>query len=328
MISALCFLSLLTFQEPDATPSPGATDALQVPEATAPAVNEAASTEGAPPAEVPPPKPPPYSLPFALRPVVVGNVVRLDGTLAMAKPATTVPIMLLASYKLTDELAALVRLGAVQSSPEGADGAFGLMNPVVAGAYALKLDDLRLNFFLGMTVPVGSGGGDTPDAAARGALLSGILARSAMDNAMFAMNYLTIFPGAGIAYVKSGLTAQAEATVLVLNRVRGEAKDADALRVNLTSGLHLGYFLMPTLSLAIELRYQRWLSNPTVTKVADNPSVDNLTLAVGPRVHLDLGGGKWIRPAIVFAFGLDAPMGFGDTGAAYKILQLDVPFSY
>jgi hypothetical protein len=55
------------------------------------------------------PKPPPYSLPWQLRPAVVGNVVRSDTAVAFYKDAagkesgSTVASMLLASYKITDE---------------------------------------------------------------------------------------------------------------------------------------------------------------------------------------------------------------------------------
>src|ERR1041384_439996 len=82
------------------------------PEAAAPA---------APPA--PKPKPPPYSLPWQLRPAVVANVIRSDTTFAFYKDAagkesgSTVASMLLASYKVTEELAPMVRVGVVQNSP-------------------------------------------------------------------------------------------------------------------------------------------------------------------------------------------------------------------
>ncbi|HEY0711359.1 MAG TPA: hypothetical protein VGF45_01700, partial [Polyangia bacterium] len=61
---------------------------------------------GTPP---PAPPPPPYSLPFQLRPVTVGNVLRSDTTMAFYENAKgeageSVASMLLASYKLTPDL--------------------------------------------------------------------------------------------------------------------------------------------------------------------------------------------------------------------------------
>src|SRR5688572_11629809 len=63
------------------------------------------------------PKPPPYSLPWQLRPVVAGNVVRSDTAFAFYKhptngnSGTTVASTLLVSYKVLENLAPLVRIG-------------------------------------------------------------------------------------------------------------------------------------------------------------------------------------------------------------------------
>ena len=75
------------------------------------------------PAPVPPPAPPPppYSLPWQLRPAAALNVVRSDSTVAFYDGAagtsgSTVATMLLGSYKVSPNLAPLVRLGWVQNS--------------------------------------------------------------------------------------------------------------------------------------------------------------------------------------------------------------------
>src|SRR6185436_18371319 len=88
--------------------------AMEAP-AAAPAPAPAASAEMPMGAEAPPPepaaakpKPPPYSLPWQLRPAVVGNVVRSDTSFAFYKDAKgkesghTITSMLLFSYKLSD----------------------------------------------------------------------------------------------------------------------------------------------------------------------------------------------------------------------------------
>src|SRR6185369_14176299 len=90
--------------------------------------------------------------------------------------------------------------------------------------YGPKLDPhIKLGLFLGLTLPVGSGGGDKPPISSAPANQAGAAARSAMDNAMFAMNYFAIFPGVGLAYVDSGFTAQVEATLFQLAKTRGPA---------------------------------------------------------------------------------------------------------
>jgi hypothetical protein len=294
---------------------------------------QAAHAQQPPPAAPPAPAPPPYSIPFQLRPAAAATVLRSDTAFASYEnPVSgnggfTVASMLLGSYKLTPEFAPLVRLGVVSNSPPDGpmapDSGFSFINPVVGGTYLFKLSpEFRLAAFLGLTVPIGGGGGDMPDPATAAANGAGVYARSALDNAMFAVDYFAFFPGFDIAYVAHGLTVQIEATLFQLLRVRGEGTPpgADSARTNLTTGLHVGYFLIPQLSLGAELRYQRWLSTPAAVKLNDKAR-DTLTAAFGVRFHAKLSETIWIRPALVYARGLDDPM----DAANYNIVQLDVP---
>jgi hypothetical protein len=304
------------------------------------------------PAEAPAPAappPPPYSLPWQLRPAAIATVLRSDTAFASYKPAAnggfTVASMLLGSYKLTPEFAPFIRLGVVSNSPPAgtkvgpmtmlkpAESAFSFINPAFGGTYLFKLSpDFRLAAFLGLTLPIGMGGGAKPDANVALANGAGVSARSAMDNAMFAVDYFTIFPGVDFAYVNHGVTVQLEATIFQLARVRGKGTPpgADSSRTNFTSGLHLGYFFIPQLSAGAELRYQRWLSTPASIK--STPTIkrdttklrDTLSLAIGVRAHFKLSDTVWIRPGIAYARGLDDPM----AAANYNIVQLDVPVSF
>lgn len=327
-----------------ATPEPAAAEPSAAepspadPAPVEPSAPEAAATEpvaagpAAPPGAADKPKPPPYSLPFQLRPVVAASVVRADAATAfysapgVSASGTTSVSTLLFSYKVTDALAPLVRLGIVSNSPPAGDSGLGFMNPVVGATYSLKLaPELRLGLFLGVTVPVGSGGGNAPSPEMGPTRTAGIYARSAMDNAMFAVNDLTIFPGVGLAYIAHGFTAQVEATVLQLMRVRGDEAQPDASKTNFTAGLHLGYFIVPMLSIGAELRHQRWISTPVaVQRDASRATRDTTTVAFGPRGHFKLGETMWLRPAIAFAMGLDDPM----MASEHKILQVDIPFAF
>jgi hypothetical protein len=312
-------------------------------------VTDAHAQAAADPAAPPPPPPPPYSLPWQLRPAAAASVVRSDTAFAFYEnPAsgeggTTVASMLLGSYKVTPEFAPLVRLGVVNNSPPdgtmtaaGAplDSAFNFINPVVGGTYVFKLGaDFKLAAFLGLTIPIGGGGGDMPDPANAQANARGALARSAFDNAMFAVDYFTIFPGVDFAYVNHGLTVQVEATLFQLFEVRGDANPVnDDTRTNFTAGIHVGYFFIPQLSAGAELRHQRWLSTPGTIKAGvamrteemEDMLRDTTTFAIGLRVHLKLNDTMWLRPGIAYARGLDDPMSDQD----YNIVQLDVPFQF
>ncbi|MFO0567369.1 MAG: hypothetical protein U0263_17050 [Polyangiaceae bacterium] len=294
----------------------------------------AASTEAAAP--LPAPKKPPYSLPWQLRPVVPGNVVRSDTSLQFFKPkgadsgGTTIASTLLASYKVMDNLAPLVRLGFVNLDPPVGDSGSALLNPVVGAIYGMPLSpEMKLGLFLGIALPLGSGGGDAPKAETAAALGAGMAARRYMDNAMFAVNFLTVYPGVGFAYVADGLTVQAEVTLLQLQRVKGDKVEPDKSKTNLTTGLHVGYFVMPELSIGAELNYQRWLSGPKKPAVETrNQLVDNLSVAIGPRVHLKVGENLWIRPGIAYARFLDKPMGDSDQFDSNHVVQIDIPVAF
>jgi hypothetical protein len=283
------------------------------------------------------PAKPPYSLPFQLRPVTPGTVVRTDTSFAFYQDpvaqtsGSTVASTLLASYKVTDEIAPLVRLGMVSNSPESVDGAAGFLNPVLGVIYGIPLaPEFKLGMFMGVALPVGSGGGDSPDPANVASNAAGIRARSAMDNAMFAVNDVVFFPGVGLAYINHGFTVQGEATVLQLIRTRGEnAENAmgakinpDATRTNLTLGLHAGYFIIPMLSAGVELRHQRWLSTPRAIELdTTNTLRDTSTVAFGPRLHFKLGDKSFTRPGIALALGLDDPLKRWES----RSVQLDIP---
>lgn len=291
----------------------------------------------APPAGAPPgPPPPPYSLPWQLRPITVGNVIRSDTSIAFyertdaasgtTEAGTTVATMLLGTYKLTPTIAPLVRVALVQNTaPEimnGPPSGAAFVNPVVGATYASSVGVLKYAAFAGATIPVGMGGGTNPDKGAAEAAARGIPARSAMDNAMFAVNYFTGIAGLGLGYVAHGFTAQVEATVLQLFRVRGP-ETQDETRTNFTSGLHLGYAPLRLLSLGGELRYQRWLSDAAPVK-ADSAARETVTFAVGPRFHFKVNGKNWIRPGLSYSRPIDAPL----NKAEYHMVQLDVPFVF
>jgi len=351
-------------QEAPAAPAaeaPAPVEAPAAPPAPAEPAPAPAPVEAAPmAAEAPPaapaaakPKPPPYSLPWQLRPVVAATVLRSDTAFAFYKDAagkesgSTVASMLLFSYKVNDNLAPLVRVGVVHNRPpvnmkaggKDFDKATHFLNPILGATYALKpAKPLRLALFLGVSLPIGGGGGDDADIHHAQANLWGIRARSAMDNAMFTPNDLGIIPGVGFAYVGGGFTAQVEATLIQLMRVKGDkvpamgtAKNPDSSKTNLTMGLHLGYFVIPQLSIGAEIRHQRFLSTPKAVE-ADEASTnmtplglrDTTSFAVGPRAHFKFGESVWFRPGVAFSMGLDDP----NSKFKHKVVQLDLPFAF
>ncbi len=291
-----------------------------------------AEEAGEPPPVVAPAKPP-YTVPWQLRPIMAIHVVRLDSAIAhysrgTATDGLVAASVLTAAYRLIPDFAILIRLGMVNNAPPpGNPGASAFLNPLIGAVYSLGFaESFRTAFFFGMTAPVGMGGGNFPNAATQSANSAGVLGRSAMDNALFAPNYMTLIPGASLAYINHGLTVQLEATLLQLIRVQGDRVDADPLRTNFTSGLAMGYSFIPAIAAIAELRYQRWLENPTMAAHAV-PAVDNLSFAIGPRFTIKAGP-VTMRPGVAYAQGILGPIatsGFTSPTHSDRILFLDLP---
>jgi hypothetical protein len=240
-----------------------------------------------------PTEPPRDSLPWQLRPLTTGSFVRLETAAAVFNDANgnlnvAVPTMLASSYQLTPRWAPSIRLGFVgNDAPGEATDGSSFVNPLLGATYTRALGaSYRLALFGAATLPVGTGGGDAPDIRAAKTNTASVTARPA-DEAMFAVDDLTVLAGVDFTYVEHGFTAQAEATVLQSVRVRGEG--GDRLRTRGALGLHLGYFFGRHFSVGTDVHRGR-----------------GTTVAFGPRAHLRVGTRGWLRPGLAFVRGLDA----------------------
>jgi hypothetical protein len=284
-----------------------------------------------------------YSLPWQLRPVMIGNLARVDSVAAVFNDGQgnldeAVATVVTASYQVNGNWAPMVRLGFVgNDAPGEATDGSSFANPLVGATYARALGGYRLALFGATTLPVGTGGGDAPNIRAAKTNAASSTARPA-DDAMFAVKYTTAIAGADFAYVNHGLTAQAEATLLQFVRVRGEdgIGATDSFRTETAVGLHLGYFIGSHFSLSTDLHYRRWLSHPTTLSAGTGARVAlseadmaSATVAVGPRFHFRVGKQGWIRPGLSFVRGFDA-RGFDApllTARATGV-QVDVPVMF
>jgi hypothetical protein len=268
-----------------------------------------------------------YALPFSMRPAIASNLVRLDGTYASVDGGKIIVSTLTGGYKPIESIPDLgfyVRAAWVHTVPDAGSNGGGFSNPLFFGLYAPEIaPHLRLAAFVGVTAPIGAGGGNTPDAVNRGAVTGAIYARQAMDNALFAVNYLTPTAGVGLAWIDQGFTAQVEVTVLELIRARGSDLDKDSTRTNFTCGLSVGYRIIPMLTASAELHYQRWLSTPLAVE-KDETKRSQATFGFGLRANLPLTKTIAMRPGIGYFQGLDDPMQL----QKYRILQLDVPIAF
>jgi len=265
-----------------------------------------------------------YSLPWVMRPGIAPDLLRVDVTVAMQSQATNTATIFTGGarpFRALPDLGFYGRVGVLSHAPEvgasaGETGA-ALANPVLFALWTPKLaPGWRLPVFLGATVPVGAGADASP--LRRATIASGILTRQAMDNAMFAANYFTVMGGAGLLWMGHGLTAQAEFTVLQLTRVTGESVDADGSRTNFTVGGHVGYQVIPWLTVSLEAHYQRWLSTPAAVS-ANGLLRDQFTIGGGVRANLPLGSAL-VRPGVAFFLPVGGRMG----ELEYRVVQFDL----
>jgi len=278
---------------------------------------------------------PPYSVPWQLRPAAPLTVLRSDTSVAFYdakdaamgdKSGSSIATTLVAGYKITPTLAPMLRFAMVQNSTPNIGvkeqpDATSFVNPMLGLTYGKNIGVYKVAAFGAVTLPIGQGGGDTPNAGNATAAAAGIPARSAMDNAMFAVNYFTVIAGGDVAYVAHKVTLQAELTVLELIKTRGPDTQDDR-RTNLTAGLHAGYYLAPMISLGAEARYQRWLTDAAPVK-ANSKARESVTVAFGPRFHFKVGD-HWLRPGVSYSRYLDEPF----SKSHYQMLQVDVPFVF
>jgi hypothetical protein len=268
-----------------------------------------------------------YTAPFGIRGAPPLTTVRSDNVVAAYQDGkgdsgATVVSLVFASWRLAPELCAGVRIGYVHNDAPGGGSGSAVTNPILSTMYSLSLPlGLRLSMSLGLGLPVGSGGGNTPDTSAAQAQKSGILARSAMDSALFAVDDWSIIPGADLAWVLGDLTLQLEATLAALFRGRGERVQPDSTKLNSMTALHAGYRLFPIVSLAGELRFQHWLAPPKAASVDPSRLESQASFAIGPRFHLELADGLSLHPGLSYGRGI----GYQMDAAHYQLLQIDVP---
>ena len=261
------------------------------------------------------------SLPWQLRPLTTDNLVSIETAASAFNDANgnldiASSTVIAASYHLDDSWAPMLRVGLVGNDAPGEarDGA-SLGNPVAGLRYLRAVDTYRVGFTGAAALPIGMGGGNSPEARAAKTDVAASVARPG-DDAMFDVDYFTAIGAVDAAYVNHGFTVQGEASLLQSVRVRGDqtAAGADLVRTNSAVAMHLGYFIGSHVSVGTDVRYQRWLSHPSLDAMT---SPDNVTAALGVRVHVCLGDHTCIHPGLSFAAG---------TGAA--TLQLSVPVTF
>jgi hypothetical protein len=232
---------------------------------------------------------------------------------------STVMTVLGGAYAWTESLSTFARVGAVYNASSGLQSAVDIANPALGVNVQVEADKgLVLGGQFGVTVPVGTGGGDSASAAGIRAWMNSI----DWGGVMYAPNHLDLFAGARAAYTLRRCTFQLESVLNELLRVRGEKTDPVGAAVTLTSTTAtISYAVLPQLSLSTALSETRVWNTPTFVASDPDSRVDYFFIAgASTTVRVGRTDVSW---SLLYARALDLPL----SGQRFQVAELDLGFS-
>jgi opacity protein-like surface antigen len=268
----------------------------------------AQATEGAP-AEARAGTIDPYDRPFRARSIDPRSYARIDTALATYSSGSARGYAMTQLFGfgigVTDELVLHGRGGwAFSHEPSGVEGAVFANVEVGASWIARLAPEVRVGGHLSVFLPAGSAQGTMAPSHERRARQEGQRARFGIDAPLFATNELGFAVAGSLGWVHGGLVAQLELGLEPLIRVSG-AGDEAALAVQ--GAVHVGYFVVPEWSLALELTHHQWAAGRPV-----GGSPDSVTaILVGTRAHATIDG-IVLRPGLSYAHALGGTLQAAD----------------
>jgi hypothetical protein len=265
---------------------------------------------------------------WALRGLSVTNVVRVDTVTAMssqqATPSNEQVTFLSGCYRLNDNFGVSAKWGFWHYAPNNGAQIDAYSNPAAYVNFAVPIDrHFSFAAIAGLSAPIGSGGGNSPDSNVYASVSATKYAKAMLENSLLSPNEVGVPLGFDFGYREGRFTAQLEANMSVLARVKGEAKTPDSARIPAWAAAMVGYFILPELSAAAELRYTTSLT--TTAAIAKDPSTrDNMSFAVGVRGYVRIANNIAFRPGVSYGRGIEGRL--NDLG--YQYVQVDFPMVF
>ncbi len=254
-------------------------------------------------------------------PAPVGISGLLSNSLVLrGNPAeSTLITVLSAGYSWTPALSTFVRIGSVHNASSDTSSATGLANPALGASLQFPIGKhFIVGGTSGLTLPIGSGGGNGPSAAAFRAWNNSI----DWGGAMFAVDHLDIFNGVRASFAAGALTVQFESILHELVRVRGEAIDPIGAAASVTgTTATVSYAVIPRLTLSTALSETRFWNTPVYITQSPDSRVDYF-FSAGASTSLKLGALD-LTPGLVYARALDLPL----ATSRFQVLEADIGFS-
>lgn len=265
----------------------------------------------------PAPQPGPYDWTFRARPAEITSFVRLDVSMSTSRVADDGPHayamtqLATVGVAVNEWLAPYVRGGwAFQHDVNDSEGSiFGNLE-LGASAIARVGSELRVGGHLALFLPTGSGQGMAPGHELL-AQQEAVRTRMGTDSALFLTNHMGASLTGTVAYVHGGLVAQLELGLEGVWRVTGTEEGALAP----AGAIHVGYFVIPELSLALELTHHQWAAGRAY--LGSPRSITSVVL--GARGHVVVGDVS-LHPGASYSHALGGAVEAAD----YHVLQLDL----
>ena len=209
-----------------------------------------------------------YSLPWQLRPVTTGNVVRIDSAAAAFNDANgnldvAVTTVLAASYQLTPDWApTYVWASSVTTRRARPLDGSSFVNPLVGATHTRSLGSYRLALFGATTIPIGTGSGNARNPGRQDERRVGHGASRGQRDVRGRLHDGDRGCRLRLREPRVHRASRGDRAA-VRSRTRTTAQPPPILPDEAAVGLHLGYFIGSHFSLGSDLHYQRWLSHPT-----------------------------------------------------------------
>ena len=223
------------------------------------------------------------------------------------------------SYALNSWLSTYGRVGWVHDASADGSSGNGFANPAAGLTASVPVGKhLTLGGIVGVTVPVGSGGGNAPNKAVLKAWTNSI----DWGGAMFAVDHVDTLVGGKGALAFGDLTLSLESTLHELTRVKGEAADPIGAHASVTSTMAtVSFALHPKLTLSSALSETRFWNRPTC--IRETPaSAQDYFFIVGASTDFKVRGVD-VAPGLVYARALDLPL----SADKFQVVELDLAFS-
>ncbi len=232
---------------------------------------------------------------------------------------STLLTVLIGAYDVNKWVSVFGRVGMVHNTSADTATATGVGNPIGGITFNLpSTDHVKLGGIAGVSIPVGSGGGNAPSAGMLRAWCNSI----DWGGVMFAVDHLDVQAGLNATFLAGPLSLRMESTLHQLVRVRGEKADVLGSSATVTSSTAtVSYSLLSKVTVSSGLSETRFWNTPKAIQDSPASRVDYYYIG-GISTDLRVAG-VGVTPSLLYARALDLPL----RDEKFQVVELDLGFT-